>query len=99
MRCDVPRGAPMARLALTGGEGEEKLRARHRAMPRLFPQDNSYDICNVTSVDGEKKAEGENKPNPKGGTLCLLSYGESQSWKQKSWGRRGCPERPGQRPS
>lgn len=64
----------MVRLALTGGEGEARHRARHRGMLRLLPQENSYYICNVMSRDGEKKDEGENKPNPKGAKLYAFLW-------------------------
>lgn len=51
-------------------------------------------------MSGEKKAEGENKPTPtECGKLCILCYGEPQSLKQESWGRRDCLELPGHGPS
>lgn len=78
-----PYGKPGSNRRRWGEETQSK------ANMRLFPQDNSYYIWSVMFVNGEKKAEGEIKPTPtECDKLCTLSYGESQSLKQESCGRR-----------
>lgn len=72
IRCDMPPWCPYGKAGSNRRRGR-RLRARHRGMPRFFPQDNSYYVCNVTSMDGENKAEGEISPTQKAVSfVCFL---------------------------